>query len=207
MQKDLTCILILLLLIFTFTLPVQGAEDFRESDLDDEIIQSFIDKGSGTDANTLNEILQQPDVLAVYGLIPDKKAGVEAYEWWLLLDEIVTEVANDKEFQKKYMNCIGAHTDGYIYVKIEEGETNIKMKEMETVRQIINTYAAKKGIKDVPFVIKIADEAYTFEQKIENAPQHEKSDSSLKTINETHDNKKGILLKIKNLFIHFFKSS
>lgn len=181
----------LFLFIFLLVIPAYCTEDIRKSDLNDEIIKDILDKGSATNTTALDELERQENVLAVYGIIPKKNAGEEAYEWWLTLDKIITDVATDKSFKKEYISSIGSHTDGYIYVKIKPEEAkDIKAETMDSIQEKIAEYATKNCVDDVPIVIKIANPVYTFESIIENSIQTKITENSPDAINSSNGYKK-----------------
>lgn len=141
--------------------------------------EEFVDENPWTIDNQIDEIIKtnyslnpevfeklknEKDTLAIYGIIPEKNPGIEAYEWWISIDKISESMATDKALKEYYLNNggpifgFGPEKAGYILVYINPNyEKEISEEQLANIRKIIEIYAQKENLKNIPIVISYED--------------------------------------------------
>lgn len=158
--------------------PTFAINDIRYSsyhNMTAEEIQKIVDETTGTQIDRFDFMLENnPDVLAVYGIIPDKAKGIEAYEYWLQMGNVSRSLADDDVMQNyHYANggpIIGQGTQCVCYTSImvlDERVDELTEKDMLAIKERVDYYASLEGLKDAPLVFfkgKMIDSYLTEEQ-------------------------------------------
>ncbi|MDV0446505.1 hypothetical protein MsAg5_03450 [Methanosarcinaceae archaeon Ag5] len=158
------CFLMIAVVLMSMALGDGNKNDIR-NDTDSftqEEIQERIDAVPPTNPELLDQLRQQNGILAVYGEIPQKKQGIESYEWWLNISSIVDSISEDDALRKymsdnsNFIMGYGAIADGYVSILIhEEFRNDVTQKDLENMKNIVDQYAAQEGVENVPIVISI----------------------------------------------------
>ncbi|MDV0447634.1 hypothetical protein MsAg5_15430 [Methanosarcinaceae archaeon Ag5] len=162
--KQIFFVTLILSIILILTSPAFGADirDLYKDTHTEEEIQKIIDTASPTKPEVFSNYSKsnKENVLAVYGEIPVKKGGTEAYEWWLSISDTVISISNDQALGKyHYMNGgfitgYGPYSEGFITVKIDPEQRNkITEKDLSEIKNIVDQYAEKNGINNAPILI------------------------------------------------------
>lgn len=135
-----------------------------------EEIQKIVDETIGTQIDSFESILvQRSDVIAVYGSIPAKAKGVEAYEYWLQVSNISIAIAQD-EILKEYLHeyggpIIGQGTQCVCYISImvlDEHADEFTEEDMLAIKAVVDKYATLEGIDNCPLVFFKGDMAQSY---------------------------------------------
>lgn len=176
--KMVCFVALLLLIVGGFVTPAFAINDIRYSsyhNMTAEEIQRIVDETTGTQIDRFDFMLENnPDVLAVYGIIPDKAKGIEAYEYWLQMGNISRALADDEVMQSyHYANggaVIGQGTQCVCYTSImvlDENVDDFTEEDMLAIKARVDYYASLEGLKDPPLVFfkgKMIDSYLTEEQ-------------------------------------------
>ncbi|MDL2261202.1 S1 family peptidase [Methanimicrococcus sp. OttesenSCG-928-J09] len=157
----MVCFVSLVVLLFGFMTPAAAINDLRYSsyhNMTAEEIQRIVDETTGTEIDRFDGMkIYNPDVIEVFGIIPEKAKGVEAYEYWLQMGNISRALANDEIMQQyHYENggpVIGQGTQCICYTSImilSERADEITMEDMLIIKSRVDMYAAKEGLEDPP---------------------------------------------------------
>ncbi|MBZ3935566.1 hypothetical protein [Methanimicrococcus blatticola] len=176
--KRVCFVALLIFVIGGFITPTFAINDLRYSsyhNMTAEEIQKIVDETTGTQIDRFDFMLENnPDVLAVYGVIPDKAKGIEAYEYWLQMGNISRALADDEVMQSyHYANggvVIGQGTQCVCYTSImvlDERIDELTEKDMLAIKARVDYYASLEGLNDAPLVFfkgKMIDSYLTEEQ-------------------------------------------
>lgn len=157
------CLIALFLLLIGLSSPASAIHDIRYSsyhNMTAEEIQRIVDETTGTQIDRFDFMLENnPDVLAVYGVIPEKAKGIEAYEYWLQMGNISKALSNDPVMQQyHYENggaVIGQGTQCICYTSIiilDEYVDEFTQADMLAIKERVDYYAAIEGLIDPPLV-------------------------------------------------------
>lgn len=162
-QKSIFVIAFIILALSCLISPAFAISDLRYSayhNMTVEEIQRIVDETSGTQIDRFGFILEDnPNALAAFGKIPDKAKGVEAYEYWLQMDNISFAMATDEslnQYRYEYGGLIigqGMQCVCYISVMVlDERADEFTEEDMLFVKEVADKYAALEGIEDCPIV-------------------------------------------------------
>ncbi|WP_316557744.1 hypothetical protein [Methanimicrococcus hongohii] len=174
----MVCFVALFVLIVGAINPAAAINDIRYSsyhNMTAEEIQRIVDETTGTQIDRFDGMLAyNPDALAVYGIIPEKAKGVEAYEYWLQMGNISRALADDEVMQSMhYANggaIIGQGTQCICYTSImilDEMVDEFTEEDMLRVKERVDYYGALEGLEDPPLAFfkgKMIDSYLTEEQ-------------------------------------------
>lgn len=164
MNKILSLLLIFLILISIGSAfakeNTRGVEDIRTANLplNESEIQQMVDKTKSTNPEYFQNISQASYTVASYGTVPLKN-GEEAYDWQLSLHNIAGSIQQDQAFGKYSatndgpINGYSSNVYGFILISLNPETDKLKTtSDIEAMKQIIETYAEKEGINDIPIV-------------------------------------------------------
>ncbi|WNY27068.1 hypothetical protein MsAm2_08530 [Methanolapillus ohkumae] len=127
--------------------------------LTDEEMKEIYNNTRSLDPGLFDEKTTQETTIAFYGSVPSV-GGKEAYEWRIKLERIVDSVQKDKDFQKYLeknggtVQYCGSTASGYICISINPQRVNeLSQEDLENIQCLVNKYAFKEGIYNVPIVI------------------------------------------------------
>ncbi|MDV0444644.1 hypothetical protein MmiAt1_01760 [Methanimicrococcus sp. At1] len=174
------CCAVLFIAVTGLITPAFGFNDFRYSayhNMTAEAIQKVVDETTGTQIDRFDELQMNSDVLAVYGIIPEKAKGIEAYEYWLQMGNISKALSKDPVIQRMHYSnggaVIGQGTQCVCYTSIiiwDERADEFTEEDMLAVKERVDYYASLEGLSDSPIVFfksKMADSYLTEEQVLE----------------------------------------
>ncbi|MDV0447674.1 hypothetical protein MsAg5_15850 [Methanosarcinaceae archaeon Ag5] len=185
MKLKILKFLIIFIILTSLIMPVFGEEDMRKDPtcpLTKEEIQKRIDLTPPTNPEVLNQLKKDESILAIYGEIPERK-GEDAYDWWISIDNIAYSIAVDGAFEKYHYDNggtvigFGPSCDGYIQITIyDELQNEVSSQDITEMKEIVEKYAAKKEIKNIPVVFRSSEMGQT-SSSIEN--EHENAEKNI----------------------------
>ncbi|WP_318785039.1 hypothetical protein [Methanimicrococcus hacksteinii] len=176
------CFTVLILTVaFGLLSPAAAINDFRYSsyhNMSAEEIQRIVDETTGTQIDRFDGMMiHNPDALAVFGIIPEKAKGIEAYEYWLQMGNISKALSNDEVMQSMhYTNggaVIGQGTQCICYTSImilDERLDDFTEEDMLRIKERVDYYASLEGLTDSPlafFKSEMPDSYLSEEQLLE----------------------------------------
>ncbi|WP_338103139.1 hypothetical protein [Methanolapillus millepedarum] len=127
-------------------------------------VKSTVDNTPPTKPELMDEFRKDPDVLAVYGIIPYKSKGVDAYDWWILRCDIVDSISRDgglDDYLYPNRGAIigyGPFEGGYILVSVyDKDRNNVTSQDLDEMRSVFEKYATERGVSNLPIVFKCSD--------------------------------------------------
>ncbi|MDL2261205.1 S1 family peptidase [Methanimicrococcus sp. OttesenSCG-928-J09] len=154
---------ILSAIIILLAAPAAAMNDIRYSsyhNMTAEEIQRIVDETTSTQIDRFDFIRDHRDnALGIYGIIPEKAKGVEAYEFWMQMGNISKGLANDEIVQSyHYTNggpVIGLGTQCVCYTSImilDERADDFTEEDMLILKERVDYYASLEGLSDSPIV-------------------------------------------------------
>ncbi|WP_316557859.1 hypothetical protein [Methanimicrococcus hongohii] len=135
----------------------------------------MIEETPSLNLSLLDQLAKQDNVLIVSGSIPEK-SGKDAYDWWMMIDEL-TDTLSEKKMLAEYYDINGgiivsieANASGYLgIVVLPDSQEN----DVLIVKEKIEQFAQDRNIKNLPIVIReeMPPVGYKDETKPENTPE------------------------------------
>ena len=159
--SKILCFAVLLIVVIGSVSPAVAFSDIRCSQYHNmmpEKIQKIVDMAEKPNVKAFTVLEKNPNVLALFGEIPELSNGVEAYEYWIKKNRVVSALANDDVIQSMhYANGgviigKGVHRCYISVFVLDEHADEFTKEDMLIVKERVDYYAALEGIENIPLV-------------------------------------------------------
>ncbi|WNY22788.1 hypothetical protein MmiHf6_00730 [Methanimicrococcus hongohii] len=153
----LSVLTLLFILLISSVLPAGAVESNSGSYFSEEYIQEIINNTPAINSSSFELAVRNENTVLAAGTVPSLAKGRESYEWFVLLQGIMTKI-NDEGKLEPYLWDNGGfiigygYTDSFIEISVH-ADSGYTDADLNAIAKIVNDAGKTYGIDDIPVII------------------------------------------------------